>query len=36
VKKAIEEGEIAESRYATYVQLMTEDADDVHRKNIYG
>jgi len=36
VKKALEEGEIAESRYATYVQLMTEDADDVHRKNIYG
>lgn len=36
VKKAIEAGEIAESRYATYFQLMTEDADDIHRKNIYG
>lgn len=36
VKKAIDEGEIADSRYATYVQLMTEDADDIHRKNIYG
>lgn len=36
VKVAIEDGEISESRYATYIQLMTEDQNEVHRKNIYG
>lgn len=36
VKDAVESGEIAQSRYATYLQLMTEDPNDVHRKNIYG
>lgn len=36
VKDAVEKGEIAQSRYATYLQLMTEDPNDVHRKNIYG
>ena len=36
VKDAVESGEIAQSRYATYLQLMTEDPNDIHRKNIYG
>jgi ribosome biogenesis GTPase len=36
VKRAVEDGSIAKSRYATYVQLMTEDQDEVYRKNIYG
>jgi ribosome biogenesis GTPase len=36
VKEAVENGEIAQSRYSTYLQLMTEDPNDVHRKNIYG
>jgi ribosome biogenesis GTPase len=36
VKAAVESGEISESRYATYLQLMTEDQSEVHRKNIYG
>lgn len=36
VKVGIENGEISESRYATYIQLMTEDQNEVHRKNIYG
>ena len=36
VKEAVETGEIDESRYATYMQLMEEDANDIHRKNIYG
>lgn len=35
VKAALESGEIYESRYATYVQLMEEDATDVYRKNEY-
>ncbi len=35
VKAAVENGEIAESRYATYVQLMLEDEDEVYRKNNY-
>jgi ribosome biogenesis GTPase / thiamine phosphate phosphatase len=33
VKDALEEGEIFESRYKTYIQLMTENAEDVHRRN---
>lgn len=36
VKQAVENGEIAESRYNTYLQLIQEDSDDVYRKNIYG
>ena len=32
VKNALETGEIAPSRYDTYVQLMTEDENEVHRK----
>lgn len=36
VKSAVENGEISESRYTTYLQLMTEDENEVHRKNIYG
>ncbi len=33
VKKAIEEGVIFESRYQTYVQLMTEDPTETYRKS---
>lgn len=36
VKQAVENGEIAESRYNTYLQLIQEDSDEVYRKNIYG
>ena len=36
VKAALEKGEIAPSRYNTYLQLMHEDAEEVYRKNIYG
>lgn len=36
VKEAIENGSIEQSRYKTYLQLMTEDESEVHRKNIYG
>lgn len=32
VKDAVDAGEISESRYATYYQLMTEDQTEVHRK----
>lgn len=32
VKDAVAEGKISESRYITYMQLMTEDASEVHRK----
>jgi ribosome biogenesis GTPase len=32
VKEAVSEGGIAESRYASYVQMMTEDENDVHRR----
>lgn len=35
IKKAIETGDIYESRYQTYVQLMTEDNSEVYRKNEY-
>jgi ribosome biogenesis GTPase len=35
VKKAVEEGTIYESRYATYVQLMEEDENEVYRKGGY-
>jgi ribosome biogenesis GTPase len=33
IKKAVEEGDIDESRYHNYVQLMEEDENDIHRKN---
>ena len=36
VKKAIEEGDIFESRYQTYLQLMEEDENEVYRKNNLG
>jgi ribosome biogenesis GTPase len=36
VKAAVENGEIEESRYNTYLQLITEDESEVYRKNIYG
>lgn len=36
IKAALETGDIYESRYMTYVQLMEEDPNDIHRKNIYG
>ena len=36
VKEALEKNEIDESRYTTYVQLMEEDENDIHRKNIFG
>jgi len=36
VKAAVEAGTIPESRYLTYLQLMEEDENDIHRKNIYG
>jgi ribosome biogenesis GTPase / thiamine phosphate phosphatase len=36
VKAAVENGEIALSRYNTYLQLITEDESEIHRKNIYG
>lgn len=35
VKDAVENGEISESRYATYLQLMTEDENETYRRNIY-
>ena len=34
--EAVEKGEIAASRYATYLQLMQEDENEVYRKNNYG
>jgi ribosome biogenesis GTPase / thiamine phosphate phosphatase len=34
VKAALETGEVSESRYTTYMQLMTEDENEVHRKKI--
>lgn len=33
VKKAVESGEIAKSRYQSYVQLMLEDENDPYRRN---
>ena len=36
IKEAIEAGEIDESRYATYMQLMEENEDDIYRKNVFG
>ena len=36
VKEALENGEIAISRYDSYWQMMMEDPNDNYRKNIYG
>lgn len=36
IKAAVESGEIFESRYMTYVQLMEEDQNETYRKNIFG
>ena len=36
VKSAVENGEIAPSRYATYLSLMEEDQEENYRKDIYG
>jgi ribosome biogenesis GTPase len=33
VKEAVKNGEIYESRYFTYLQMMTGDEEDVHRRN---
>ena len=35
VKDAVEKGELALSRYNTYLQLMTEDPNDIYRRSIY-
>lgn len=35
VKEAVDTGEIFESRYQTYYQLMTEDQNEVYRKSEY-
>jgi ribosome biogenesis GTPase len=35
IKKAVENGEIASSRYQTYLDLMLEDASDPYRRNEY-
>lgn len=35
IKTAVEEGEIFESRYMTYVQLMEEDENEIYRKNLH-
>lgn len=35
VKEALENGEIFQSRYLTYLQLMQGDEDNVHRRNKY-
>jgi len=36
IKAAVESGEIYESRYMTYRQLMEEDQNETYRKNIFG
>jgi len=35
IKESVQHGIIAESRYATYLQLMNEDASDPYRRNEY-
>ena len=35
IKSAVEDGEIFESRYMTYVQLMEEDENEIYRKNLH-
>jgi ribosome biogenesis GTPase / thiamine phosphate phosphatase len=32
IKQAVDDGTISESRYQTYLQLMTEDENEIHRK----
>ncbi len=34
VKNAVDSGDISESRYTSYYQLMTEDENEIHRKKI--
>lgn len=36
IKEALESGEIDESRYATYMQLMEEDQNETYRKSVFG
>ena len=36
VKEALENGEIAPSRYNTYLDLMQEDQEESYRKDVYG
>ena len=36
VKEALEAGEVDESRYATYMQLMEEDQNETYRKSAFG
>lgn len=36
IKAAVESGEIDESRYISYLQLMEDDEEETYRKNIYG
>ncbi len=36
IKEALELGEIDESRYATYMQLMEEDPNETYRKSVFG
>lgn len=36
VKDALEQGELDESRYMTYLQLMEEDQGEAYRKNVFG
>jgi ribosome biogenesis GTPase len=35
IKESVKSGEIFESRYETYIQLMTEDQSETYRKNEY-
>ncbi|MBM3452313.1 MAG: ribosome small subunit-dependent GTPase A [Bacteroidetes bacterium] len=35
VKKAVEMGEIEESRYINYLQMIADQEDDIHRRNDY-
>lgn len=36
IKDAVEAGEIDESRYITYMQLMEEDPNETYRKSVFG
>lgn len=36
IKAAVESGDIFESRYMTYLQLMEEDQNETYRKNVFG
>jgi ribosome biogenesis GTPase len=35
VKEALQNGDLAPSRYNTYLQLMMEDPNDIYRRSIY-